>query len=68
MIQGASLTASGSTAKKIILPGDIIYAAIVLAKCNKGVSHSHLFFLFWAHFLKAHGIERNKQACQLLPT
>jgi len=57
MLQGTFLIALGSTAKKIILPGNIIYAAKVLVKCNEGVSHSHIFFLFWAQFLKAHRIQ-----------
>jgi hypothetical protein len=57
MFQGAFLIALVSTAKKIILPGHIIYAAKVLAKCNKGVSHCHIFFLFWAQFLEAHRIQ-----------
>jgi len=57
MLQGAFLIALGSTAKKIILPGHIIYAAKVLAKCNKGVSHRRIFFLFWAQFLEAHRIQ-----------
>jgi hypothetical protein len=57
MLQRAFLIALGSRAKKITLPGYIIYAAKVLAKCNKGVSHSHVFLLFWAQFLKAHRIQ-----------
>jgi hypothetical protein len=57
MLQEAFLIALVSTAKKIILPGHIIYAAKVLAKCNKGVSHSHIFFLFWPQFLEAHRIQ-----------
>jgi hypothetical protein len=57
MFHRAFLIALGYTAKKIILPGDIIYAAAILAKCNKRVSHSHVFFLFWAQFLEAHGIQ-----------
>jgi hypothetical protein len=57
MLPGAFLIALGSTAKKITVPGHIIYAAKVLAKCNKGVSHNHIFFLFWPQFLEAHRIQ-----------
>jgi hypothetical protein len=56
MFERSFLTALGSAAKQIILPGDIFHATRLLGKCNKSVFHYHVFFLTWAQFLKTHRI------------